>query len=785
MATSSSFCFVLGLLVCVAVTGTSGSACEGIKCSDAFGDCLFDETQNLFTAFEVSRGAKDEIDDYVMLSYNAKSEENPFKGGEQVGWEVEETSEGVTIRLVSKDALPITYSAAVGQNCHIKVYPVMIQSTESRPNQLLPVLPPTRTREDVKSLASHLSIQAKFSAPVSVDLAFKTDSPDYVFVGMEMGSDSALQELPNGESISFPAVDTDVVNQDFEVKFILYAKRFAMTPAEVDSPQSLNLLLTRSYNPADTDLESDENTVQECKAFSLVTKPARFLFTRDYDSTNTLLQSNVNTDLRTLSRHYNHEKFECHRISCPAFAQDSFSFGLELTDDSITAEPDENLPAAILYNKAEAVKSGNSHPVFRDVYFEKSLLDAEHGFLARCDDPKVYGGNVLVTPPVPTNRYGLIVFGTNGDSLRSLDAATTVGNGHEYDQIKWHRFVKAQQVQYPYLEVDIEYMSVGHVDEVFSFVAQDGGNHIEVLVSDPKLGLELLLGKLQELSRSEPTAEPVPIPHLKGSKKEKKEKSKKKWQGIKFSNLFSGILKRKSASPSASTSDESIEESGQVLFDALTNIQTKAADQIAKAKHELKRQLKALGVEVAFRSLPTLFAFCRNGFEESNAELLRPLLPNLVNHIQIPEAEPNRYKHLLPTVTTPEAKASTFDAFYFGDSHEEAVAQLDKEKTVDFIYGELQTEFMKVASKVISELKAVYNDERVVRSVDKESVDGIFWGGGDLHCGTKLCKLPRQSKAKTIPADQTKTLAPELGLPLTDENDKDLQRPRDGNELFD
>eukprot|EP00742_Colponemidia_sp_Colp-10_P000457 GILJ01000498.1.p1 GENE.GILJ01000498.1~~GILJ01000498.1.p1 ORF type:complete len:782 (+),score=144.69 GILJ01000498.1:43-2388(+) len=778
MTPSSSFCFVLGLLVCVGVTGTSGAGCAGVKCSDAFGKCLFDEERKLYTAFEVYRGANDAIDDFVMLSYS-KDDENSFKGQEEKGWDVEETSEGVIIRLVSEDSLPNIFSASLGKNCGIKVYPLMVQQTESRPNQLLPVLPPSRTTEDMKSLASELTVFAKFSSPASVSLSFKVDSPDNLFVGMEM--DARVQEFTSGESISFPAVDDEMINQDFELKFILYAKRFALNMEEVESLQELNLLLTRSYTDTETDTESDTDPVQECKAFSLVTRPARFLFTRDYDAVNTLLQSNKNDDLSTLSRIFNHEKFECHRISCPTFAQDSFSFGLELTDDSTTAEPNENLPAAILYPKTDAVKSDNSDAVFRDVYFEKGLLDSSHGTFGRCDNAKVYGGNVLVTPPVISNRYGLIVFGTDGQSLHSLDSATTVPDGPDGDQIRWHRFVKAQQVQYPYLEVDIEYMSVGHVDEVFSFVAQDGGNQIDVFVSDPKLGLDILLGKLKQLSQSETTAEPVHKANLKGTTK-----TKKGWKGVKLSKLFSGILKRQtsSASPSASdfeSKDESTQESAQALFDALTEIQMAAVKQIAKAQDELTRQLNALGVKVKFHSLPTLFAYCRNAKDGMNAHLLRPLLPNLVNHIQIPQAEPNQYQHVLPKIPLPSlASGVNFNSFYFGDRHEEAVAELDESKTVEFIYKELQKEFLDVASKIISELETVYDGEPVVRTVTAQYSHGLFWGGGDLHCGTKLCKIPPKTKATiSLPVMTTETaLEPEPEPPRHDkqqDEDRNLQ----------
>jgi len=111
-----------------------------------------------------------------------------------------------------------------------------------------------------------------------------------------------------------------------------------------------------------------------------------------------------------------------------------------------------------------------------DPYPEKELLGPGYGYydpvLGGPSDPKDFGGNIEVTPPLGSSHpFGLFLAGSNLDS-------------------RLKQFFEAQQVQVPPIYLDVDWLHVGHVDEIVSFVS--AGDDPLVLVADSALGWHYL-----------------------------------------------------------------------------------------------------------------------------------------------------------------------------------------------------------------------------------------------------------------------------------------------------
>jgi hypothetical protein len=84
-----------------------------------------------------------------------------------------------------------------------------------------------------------------------------------------------------------------------------------------------------------------------------------------------------------------------------------------------------------------------------------------------------YGGNIEVTPSLgPSKPFGRIVVGSNAEP--------------------WLKeFFKRQCVQTPLLEVDVEVLGLGHVDEIVTFLPCSTGGY-KVVIGSPQTGIDEL-----------------------------------------------------------------------------------------------------------------------------------------------------------------------------------------------------------------------------------------------------------------------------------------------------
>jgi len=123
------------------------------------------------------------------------------------------------------------------------------------------------------------------------------------------------------------------------------------------------------------------------------------------------------------------------------------------------------------------------------VVFPKTLLKADLGYEEQgtlADDNSTFNstGNLECTPPVTSKAgkkypFGRIYFGPGGRSaLDKLDEDEKA-------------FLKKQIVQEP-VEIETNWLLVGHVDEIISFVPAPGRKGFKLLLASPKLGYKIL-----------------------------------------------------------------------------------------------------------------------------------------------------------------------------------------------------------------------------------------------------------------------------------------------------
>ena len=96
-----------------------------------------------------------------------------------------------------------------------------------------------------------------------------------------------------------------------------------------------------------------------------------------------------------------------------------------------------------------------------------------------------YGGNIEVTPPTREYPFGRIYFG----SIRSRNTADDRYQSRGLDP-EFVRFFRRQKVQEP-IELATDWLEVGHVDEILSFVPV-GKDRFLLLLASPRLALALL-----------------------------------------------------------------------------------------------------------------------------------------------------------------------------------------------------------------------------------------------------------------------------------------------------
>ena len=112
--------------------------------------------------------------------------------------------------------------------------------------------------------------------------------------------------------------------------------------------------------------------------------------------------------------------------------------------------------------------------------FAKTLLKADFGYHEKgtlSDVTFDSTGNLECTPPVKNFPWGRIYFGP-GRPLEEMDADTKT-------------FLKQQIVQKP-IEIDTNFLAVGHVDEIITFVKASGGKGFRLLLASPKRAYTIL-----------------------------------------------------------------------------------------------------------------------------------------------------------------------------------------------------------------------------------------------------------------------------------------------------
>lgn len=130
-----------------------------------------------------------------------------------------------------------------------------------------------------------------------------------------------------------------------------------------------------------------------------------------------------------------------------------------------------------------------------DAFVPGEWLGADRGFFYPGGAPSShnYGGNLEVSPPTTLHPFGRLLY---GGGTSTLSGARNVDTMNE----KQVAFLNAQEVQGPAVELSSEWLSVGHIDEVFQFVPdRDGGgaHQFVVVIASPALARASLLAAQQ------------------------------------------------------------------------------------------------------------------------------------------------------------------------------------------------------------------------------------------------------------------------------------------------
>jgi Protein-arginine deiminase (PAD)/Protein-arginine deiminase (PAD) middle domain len=133
-----------------------------------------------------------------------------------------------------------------------------------------------------------------------------------------------------------------------------------------------------------------------------------------------------------------------------------------------------NLPSAGMHT---VMRNPRNRPL---KVFAKTLLKADFGYHEKgtlSDITFDSTGNLECTPPVKNFPWGRIYFGP-GRPLEEMDDDTKT-------------FLKQQIVQKP-IEIDTNFLAVGHVDEIITFVKASGGKGFRLLLASPKRAYTIL-----------------------------------------------------------------------------------------------------------------------------------------------------------------------------------------------------------------------------------------------------------------------------------------------------
>jgi Protein-arginine deiminase (PAD) len=100
-----------------------------------------------------------------------------------------------------------------------------------------------------------------------------------------------------------------------------------------------------------------------------------------------------------------------------------------------------------------------------------------------------YGGNLEVTPPTPRFPFGRVYYGSIPSTGSQADDLLGSGAGRQIDP-RYQAFFKRQNVQPP-IDLNTDWLFVGHVDELITFLPKAGGG-FELHLASPQLALDIV-----------------------------------------------------------------------------------------------------------------------------------------------------------------------------------------------------------------------------------------------------------------------------------------------------
>jgi protein-arginine deiminase len=100
-----------------------------------------------------------------------------------------------------------------------------------------------------------------------------------------------------------------------------------------------------------------------------------------------------------------------------------------------------------------------------------------------------FGGNLEVTPPTRRFPFGRVYYGSVPSTGNLVDALLESRPGRQIDP-RYQAFFHRQRVQPP-IDLNTDWLMVGHVDEVITFVPKTGGG-FALLLASPQLAMDMV-----------------------------------------------------------------------------------------------------------------------------------------------------------------------------------------------------------------------------------------------------------------------------------------------------
>ncbi len=153
--------------------------------------------------------------------------------------------------------------------------------------------------------------------------------------------------------------------------------------------------------------------------------------------------------------------------------EDEFQWGY-------TETPRVALPVVLHMHRQRELEDNVEQLLGPDVgYFKAFSYPADHNALD-------YGGNLEVSPPTPQFPFGRIYYGGTPSVNTRVDTFET-----REIHPQFRAFFQRQGLQPP-INLTTDWLSVGHVDEVVTFLPDQASGSFAMVLASPKLGLEIL-----------------------------------------------------------------------------------------------------------------------------------------------------------------------------------------------------------------------------------------------------------------------------------------------------